>query len=131
MVYYSKSNNQFYDTIFYSEDQIPEDKVEITDEEYLFLLTEVSSNKGLLITPNELGYPILVDRPKPTYEELSEFARKKRNQLLLESDWTDTVSAKERLGSLYYDWQNYRQLLRDITNQESFPYSVIYPVPPS
>lgn len=56
----------------------------------------------------------------------------KRLHLLQESDWTDTVSAKTRLGDvLYEEWQTYRQSLRDIPNQEGFPLNVIWPVAPT
>ena len=54
-----------------------------------------------------------------------------RNQLLQESDWTDTVSAQTRLGeTLYNAWQDYRQQLRDIPLQSGYPLEVIYPEPP-
>jgi hypothetical protein len=45
--------------------------------------------------------------------------RTQRNTLLYQSDWTDTLTAPERLGKERYDsWQQYRQLLRDITIQD-------------
>jgi hypothetical protein len=51
----------------------------------------------------------------------------KRNGLLAESDWTDTVSAKIRLGEdLYSSWQTYRQSLRDITKQTGYPRDVVW-----
>jgi hypothetical protein len=54
-----------------------------------------------------------------------------KNQLLQESDWTDTVSAQTRLGeTLYNAWQDYRQQLRDISLQSGYPLEVIYPEPP-
>jgi hypothetical protein len=56
----------------------------------------------------------------------------KRRQLLLNSDWTDTLSAKTRLGDeLYNQWQTYRQALRDITLQPGYPYTVEWPTTPS
>jgi hypothetical protein len=56
----------------------------------------------------------------------------KRRQLLLNSDWTDTLSAKTRLGDeLYNQWQTYRQALRDITAQPGYPYTVEWPTIPS
>jgi len=54
-----------------------------------------------------------------------------RDQLLLNSDWTDTLSAKNRLGQERYDqWQTYRQALRDITTQSTYPINVVWPTPP-
>lgn len=57
--------------------------------------------------------------------------RRKRNQLLADSDWTDTLSAKDRLGEeLYNAWQAYRQALRDVTSQPD-PFNLTWPQPPS
>lgn len=57
--------------------------------------------------------------------------KKQRRQLLLNTDWTDTLSAKNRLGeALYNQWQIYRQALRDITSQSGYPYTVQWPTPP-
>lgn len=52
--------------------------------------------------------------------------RAKRNQLLLESDWTqipDVPLDKEA-------WGIYRQALRDVTAQEGFPQNVTFPDKP-
>jgi len=54
----------------------------------------------------------------------------RRQQLLEESDWTDTVSAQERLGDQYAVWQTYRQALRDITAQSGYPLTIIWPTAP-
>jgi hypothetical protein len=55
----------------------------------------------------------------------------KRLQLLSSSDWTDTLSAKTRLGDeLYNQWQTYRQALRDITDQAGYPLNVVWPAQP-
>ena len=59
-------------------------------------------------------------------------ARSKRDRLLAESDWTDTLSAKTRLGdALYNAWQDYRQILRDVPQQPGFPWNIAWPEPPS
>ena len=56
--------------------------------------------------------------------------RNQRDALLIESDWTDTLSAKARLGdALYNAWQNYRQALRDVTNQAD-PFTITWPTKP-
>lgn len=58
-------------------------------------------------------------------------ARTARNALLANSDWTDTLSAKSRLGDdLYNGWQSYRQALRDISKQVGFPINIDWPQPP-
>lgn len=53
-----------------------------------------------------------------------------RQQLLLDSDWTDTLSAQTRLGSAYDEWQTYRQALRDITAQPGYPITIEWPTQP-
>ena len=56
--------------------------------------------------------------------------REKRDRLLNESDWTqanDTALSQEMVEA----YRVYRQALRDITGQEGFPYSVIWPEKPS
>ena len=56
--------------------------------------------------------------------------RAQRDRLLAQSDWTDTVSAKERMiPSVFEDWARYRQALRDVTNQAD-PLNIIWPVKP-
>jgi hypothetical protein len=53
--------------------------------------------------------------------------RSKRNSLLVSSDWTQVVDAPVDQTA----WATYRQQLRDITDQEGFPYSVTWPTEPS
>ena len=67
---------------------------------------------------------------KYTDEQRWEMIRSSRSRKLESSDWTDTLSAKTRLGdSLYEQWQTYRQTLRDITNQAD-PFNITWPTPP-
>lgn len=61
----------------------------------------------------------------------AEAVRVQRNQLLTDSDWTDTLSSKSRLGDVLYQlWQDYRQMLRDVPQQAGFPNNVVWPEPP-
>lgn len=54
-----------------------------------------------------------------------------RDRLLAASDWTDTISAQQRLmESDFSAWATYRQALRDITDQAGFPIDVVWPAPP-
>jgi len=54
--------------------------------------------------------------------------RAKRNFLLKESDWTQ---GKDISDSISAPWAAYREELRDIPNQEGFPFSVQWPVAPN
>lgn len=56
----------------------------------------------------------------------AEDARIKRNSLLAETDWTQVADAPVSKK----DWAVYRQELRDITIQESFPSDVTWPTEP-
>jgi hypothetical protein len=49
--------------------------------------------------------------------------RAKRNQLLLETDWTQVADVQ--VDKVI--WAEYRQALRDITLQEGFPFDIIWP----
>ena len=49
--------------------------------------------------------------------------RAKRNQLLVQSDWTQVADVPVDKAA----WAIYRQALRDITTQEEFPLEVIWP----
>lgn len=49
-----------------------------------------------------------------------------RDERLVASDWTQVLDAPVDQVA----WAEYRQALRDITDQEGFPYSVTWPVEP-
>ena len=72
----------------------------------------------------------LVDEPappEPTAEQKAAAIRAQRNALLSACDWTmlsDTAVDKD-------DWGDYRQVLRDVTDQATFPDSVEWPVKPT
>lgn len=59
-------------------------------------------------------------------EEVSTEARAKRNALLTASDWTQVADAPVDQTA----WANYRKALRDITDQEGFPETIVWPVEP-
>jgi hypothetical protein len=52
--------------------------------------------------------------------------REIRNQLLMECDWTQLSDISNEIKNL---WNNYRQDLRDITNQTN-PFNITWPVKP-
>lgn len=75
-------------------------------------------------------------------EEAAELARKIRNKLLDQCDaqmsldrlGVNTTSATKFIASLASvfqgPWAVYRQALRDLPQQEGFPFNVIFPTPP-
>lgn len=66
---------------------------------------------------------VLDDTPAP---DLETPIRQKRNELLVASDWTQVADAPVDKAV----WATYRQELRDVTSQASFPNEVTWPVPP-
>lgn len=54
-------------------------------------------------------------------------SRHHRNELLSSSDWTQLADCP--VNSAF--WATYRQELRDIPEQEGFPYNVVWPTEPS
>jgi hypothetical protein len=69
------------------------------------------------------GQPVL-DPPAPPLPTADQ-VRTERDQLLAKTDWMALSD-----NTLTPDWATYRQALRDVTAQEGFPYSVIWPTKP-
>ena len=71
-------------------------------------------------------------KPQISLEEIKTYlstkARRTRDTLLTECDWTQILDQPE---STKLKWQPYRQELRDITAQEGFPDNIIWPIKPS
>jgi len=65
----------------------------------------------------------VVQKPQ---EDAEKSIRRERNDLLLESDWTQVADAPVDKAL----WATYRQALRDITSQVGFPFHTIFPTKP-
>lgn len=75
-------------------------------------------------------YEKLIWTDSRTVEMQWNIVRQERNRLLTISDWTDTLSAPGRLGeALYAQWQEYRQALRNVTQQLD-PFNIVWPTTP-
>lgn len=55
--------------------------------------------------------------------------RNQRNELLANSDWV-VIRALETGTPMSSDWVGYRQFLRDITKQPTFPWDIVWPLEP-
>lgn len=53
--------------------------------------------------------------------------RMMRNKLLSDCDWTQLPDAPVNVE----DWRTYRQKLRDVTDQEGYPFTISWPIPPA
>jgi hypothetical protein len=58
----------------------------------------------------------------------AEEVRVERNRLLVESDWTQGRDIPDAIAEL---WATYRQELRDLPQQEGFPWDITWPEPPT
>ena len=121
-IFYSLSSKGFYDSGIHGND-IPNDSVEISTEYYNSLMEGQSSGRRISWDSSP---PELVDSLGTTEEELGTIARSNRNKLLKDSDWTQLEDAPVNKIA----WKEYRQSLRDITSQEGFPTSILWPVSP-
>ena len=125
-MFYSKSTGGFYDPAIHT--AIPADAVEITESYHADLLAAQSAGKR--IEPDVNGYPIAVDPPPPTDAELATAIRAERDTRITSSDWTQLPDVP-LTAAQKSDWAAYRQALRDVTAQPTFPQSVTWPVPPA
>ena len=100
-------------------------------------------DQGRWFTKYVLG-PIFTDRPATETEpaqtaaeqeaaykaakdaEQAKSARSNRNDKLKESDWTQIADSTADKAV----WATYRQALRDVTSQEGFPWTIIWPTQP-
>lgn len=67
--------------------------------------------------------------PEPTLEQKEAQIRNQRNMLLDLSDWTQ-LNDSPLTAEQKKEWAEYRQALRDVPAQESFPYKVVFPSMP-
>jgi hypothetical protein len=59
--------------------------------------------------------------------EVEIMARQTRNQILRDTDWTQTPDCTVDKQA----WLTYRQALRDLPTQPGFPHKIDWPVPPT
>lgn len=84
--------------------------------------------EGTEVVQYEQIRPKTQDEINQEINQLWENIRNKRNQLLLECDWTQ-LSDSPLTVEKKTEWQTFRQELRDITNQ-SDPRNIIWPTKP-
>lgn len=106
---------------------IPEDAIEVTEEEHQYLVSGQSSEKMIHVVN---GRVVLVDAPPPPPEEAARRARGTRDTLLADSDWV-CLRALDTGEPIPAEWQAYRQALRDITKQAGFPHKINWPEKPA
>lgn len=81
------------------------------------------------VTPNTEAWEAWKGTQPSEEDALAEKARSKRDLLLSETDWTQTLDAPIT-RECSESFRVYRQELRDITEQEGFPSSIKWPEKP-
>ena len=131
----SKSARGFYDESIHTE--MPSDVVELTAAEHAALLQ--GQSEGKVIAWGDDGYPVLVDPPPPSSEELAAAERVWRDASLAATDGVvsrhrDEVEAgvaTTLTQAQYSALQQYRQALRNWPENGEFPLIDHRPVAPS
>ncbi|GAB6176170.1 hypothetical protein JCM16814_10610 [Desulfobaculum senezii] len=141
---YSATTNSFYSHCLHG-DNIPNDAVNVTDEEYYALRN--AQSRGKRIQPDVNGRPVAVDPPpppEPTEAELATQARTERDRLMREvydpavmqllrkrrvllSASDDVAGIDARLA----EWDAYADALEVVPDQPGFPNSIEWPEAPS
>lgn len=117
---------------------IPDDVIEIPKDYWISLLQELAVSAKMIGVRADNGYPILIDPPSPSTEELEDIERGWRTTQLAA---TDGLVARDRdeledgggttlTTDQYAELQSYRRELRDWPQGSDFPFSEHRPVAP-
>ena len=135
-IYYSSNPRGFYDDRLHGEN-IPEGAKEITSEQHQALLE--GQSQGKIIREDADGYPLLIEPPPLTPEEVAAIERNWRDAKLAATDGDVTRhrdeleegSATTLSAEQYTALQAYRRQLRDWPQGEEFPLADHRPVAPT
>ena len=121
-IYYSPSTAGFYDTEVVDYPTLPDDRIEISEEDRTRYINELNhKNNQLVLEDDKL---VLKNKPEIiTWETV----RLKRNGLLNASDYTQVPDYPGDKDA----WLNYRQKLREIPQKFSKPEDVDWPSKPN
>lgn len=141
--YYSASTNSFYPIFLKSEYEkagtLPTDLIEVNDD----IFDEFSQNKdGFYRSSDENGYPIWIEIPPPTQQELDQKKEAENTAFLaFESERTeDEIKIYERMRdrnradaddlAMLELLEDYSIDLKKVTKQEGWPLEVEWPIAP-
>lgn len=134
-IFFSKSVGNFVDDTIWA--KLPDDAVEVSQEDYRAFV-EARNDGTKMVIGDEQGYPILVDMPPPSTEQLAADARRLRDSKLAAIQWRiDRYRSQSDLRitttdsmETYLELLKYQQALRDVPSQEGFPQTVVWPEEP-
>ena len=135
-IYYSSNPRGFYFDHMHG-DNIPEGAKEITSEQHQTLID--GQSQGKIIREDADGYPVLIEPPPLTPEEVAAIERNWRDAKLAATDGDVTRHRDEVEEGLattltaeqYRDLQAYRRRLREWPESGEFPLVDHRPVAPS
>ena len=123
--FFSLTTKGFYRSDVHTPAQIPNDAIVISEVDYNALM------KGHWEGGKDIEWtsplPTLKDPEGPTTVEMADYIRSERDKKLQETDFytvLDYPITPEKLNIV----KEYRQQLRDITNQPGFPFDVTWPL---
>lgn len=79
---------------------------------------------GMRVVMGIDGCPALIPVDKRTYKEQEDSMRELRDDLLIQSDWSQLSDVPDHLKEKY---RGYRQDLRDITKTKGWPFNIEWP----
>jgi len=95
-------------------------------ETHIFNLERTAVLKDGIWVEKWIETPATLEQIKERTTASSNDVRLKRNQLLVDCDWTQLPDAPVNAN----EWSIYRQTLRDVTAQAGFPWKVNWPSAP-
>lgn len=127
-IYFSPSNKSFY--LVYSDvKNLPDDIKEVSKKEYDAIFEDLDQTElgyDKVLSCDDSGNPKVLKNKLPVTPN-DQVIRNKRNRLLKETDWSQLPDVPEVIRDQY---KEYRQSLRDVTRQSTFPDSVKWPNKP-
>ena len=106
----------------YSTIETLEDRYRVDDAELPFSVI----GQGVISEVVDGDFPPIVI--PPNYDAAAATIREQRNQLLLDSDWTQLLNYPYTNQAA---WATYREQLRNVTQQSGFPLNVNWPTAPT
>lgn len=117
-VYYDHERGFITETVHGT---IPEHAIPVTPEEHNYFLNEANTgDKELCVVDGKIALRN-IDYPP---ESIASIVRQERDAMLKGSDWSQLPDAPTAIKERY---QLYRQKLRDISDQDGFPFDIEWP----
>lgn len=121
-------NGEYASALFYEDVEIIDGDDGETKYRYNLYRIDGLKNRPSLIDSIERDVGSWINMAKELeYKKLADAIRDKRNTLLSETDWTQTMDAPLDTDDVE-KYKVYRQALRDIPEQGEFPYAVEWPI---